>query len=116
MIRQFYYIADCSDNFSLNFIYRKLNSILLVYSDRTISSFISGQFLKVQSIVFAKRNRIRNIKHYIYTTFIPANYIRLETMLLITGLSLLIQFFQVFLVKCYYHTTFISCKDSNLYL
>ena len=112
MVRQFQNITDSHDRI-IQKTDHELNTILVINLYRRDSSLVTTQNLIIQRLDLIQGLNTRSCLQCLDSLLVPFDDVRLEPMLLVAGLALVVQFFQICLVKCYYHAAKIHIYLKN---
>ena len=112
MVRQFQNITD-SHNRIIQKADRKLDTILVINPYRRDSSLVPTQNLVIQRFDLIQGLNTWSCLQSLDSLLVPFDDVRLEPMLFVAGLALVVQLFQICLVKCYYHVAKIHINLKN---
>lgn len=103
MVRQFQYIAYRHDRFRRDLLYRKLDAILVIYTDKGNTRLVPSKHFVMQRTEGIKFFYTPGLLQCLDTQLVAYNDMGLEAMFLVSRLPFLIQLAQVFLIKVYFH-------------
>ena len=112
MVRQFQNITD-SYNWIIQQTDRELDAILVINPYRRDASLVATQYLIVQRLDLVQGLNTRRRLQCFDSLLVPLDDVWLEPMLFVGCLAFIVQFFQILLFKCYYHSAKILNNSKN---
>ena len=112
MVRQFQNITDSHD-WIIQKTDRKLDTILVIDPYRRDPNLVTAQYLVIQRLDLEQSLDMRCRFQCLDSLLVPFHDVGLEPMLLVTGLTVVVQLFQICLVECYYHAAKIHIILNN---
>ena len=103
MIRQFCYIYNFGNRFSLFDNLSELDAILIVHPNRRSSFFIAVQMFIVQSAISSQFHHVRQFHHQVHHADVLFDDLFLKAMFLVAGFSIFIELPQIIFFEGNFH-------------